>query len=209
MPQRKIINSDKNRKINFSLVISILALCLSVFSAGYNIYYDRPRLNGGVQQVMKMHLLNPTTGLDVTQFIVYLEINNSGKIPIELNDYKLEVDYGEGYNILKRVYGVDNLADSINFLIGMNTKIPNLKSQLIYSNGQIIQPGSSIKGFIIFWGDSSFNLKWTKRYKLKCVDVNKNEYVLITKFEDLMNTYLFQEKTGINISPLDEWRKSQ
>jgi len=160
----------------------------------YNYISNQPKIIGRLFTVVP----GAWQEKNMTTYLCYLYLTNQRKAAVHLLDYDLEVDFGEGFNKLNRVYGLGNRKD-INFfdMSGKQIVIPDFHKQLIYNKDSLVQFGIPIHGFIMFAGDASYYGKKAKRYRLTCIDAFGKKHIVVTKPEDFGNLYLLQDLTGI------------
>ena len=160
----------------------------------YKLYTEKPKIEGRI--LTAWHgVQNESTGknLDWTYYFVYPAITNSGTRPIHILDYELEIDFGDGFKKIPRVYAVDQIKNwNFDFL-----KIDDFNEKLIYLKDGKLTHGKILHGFIVFGiGDGSFHQKKSKTYKLICIDVFNKKHEIIQKADSINDRLTFFQLSG-------------
>jgi hypothetical protein len=163
-------------------------------------YLNRPKIKGRIFEVIRAEwrykqpdangmLINKENSV----FWVYVYLTNYHENSLHILDYKCEVDFGEGFVRLKRVYG-----DFSKYLPPILTvklskyegrrevQIKNIGQHMLYKNPEPIQFGSFIHGLVMFAGDLSLHTKEIKKIRFSCLDVFKKEHVLNATYKEFV-----------------------
>lgn len=182
-------------------LIATLALLLSIYSIWQQYDNRRSKLVGGVRAVLKSNFGSTDRMTNIqteyTLFCLYLQLTNTGKVPIDIN-----------------MISVDALQDGAMHTLIMKTRIKdlfdNMKDSIVENESDLIShlilrvsnidPGKSIEGFYICLGNPNWNFEYTKRFQIHCWDKLENEYVLDCDMLDDNATLpleIVQERTGV------------
>lgn len=167
----------------------------------HNIITNRPKIVGKVLQIMTSEWQNPKFQKPKTAIFIYMYLVNKRKNPVHILDYEVEIDLGNGFERLQRVYGTKNLAqptfESEEYLISM----PNLNENLINSKNIYSEYGVPIHGFALFASDRShIDIKGKiKKIKVTCLDAFNNRHIVKGSPSDFVNLIYLQDISGIEI----------
>lgn len=131
-------------------------------------------------------------------------LTNYHKKSISIVDYELEVDFGDGYVKLDRVYG--DISKILPEVIPVKTNLgditlKNFGKHLLYKNSPPVRYGRFNHGFVMFVGDPSLKNKKAKKLKFTCIDVFNQRHIIENRFETLFNLNLLLEILDIAESP--------
>jgi hypothetical protein len=179
-------------------------------------YLDKPRVKVNLFNIVTGGWTNVTEGVltKMTAFWVYLYLTNAHKNATQVVDYELEVDYGEGYKKMERVYGMVNklmanvakvhgglTADIFKDAgtgLGKSLDLTIMAKHLLYKSSKPIQFGDFVHGFVMFSGDPSLHGKRIRRARLTCIDIFKRRYSVETKPKEFPNLGLWYEAMGVD-----------
>ena len=165
----------------------------------YDRWTSKPRIEGKILNVMIGRMPNPEQqGKYLTSFLVFLYLTNLRKSSVHMLDYEIEIDPGQGFERLKRVYGIDKNSEWAFFdSSGEKVDIKNFQNNLIYKKPNPVEFGSLYLGHILFAGEESLYKKKIKRYKVTCIDALGGKHRFVSTPKEFCNLYLLQELAGI------------
>jgi hypothetical protein len=160
----------------------------------YVVLDDRPKLKGTIMNVI---VGTSNERGPQTVYSLYPYIANYSKNDIELLDFQLEIDFGEGYipmekNLIQSDLQEFRFSDSEN----NELKIPNWPAKQIYNKSLVAEFGQPLHGFISFKGPIENYNKSEKSFKLICMDVNGEQYIFRSD-QTKMNLFLWKELAGV------------
>jgi hypothetical protein len=168
-------------------------------------YLNRPKIRGKIFNVISAEWSNPLLGIHKASFWVYVYLTNYHRNSISLVDYEFEIDFGNGYVKLERVYG--DISTALPSIVtvkddkGKDIQLKNLGSHLLYKNSRPVQYGQFIHGFVMFAGDLSLHHQKPLRVKFTCIDVFSNRHVICARKEEFINFNLLLELLDTASSP--------
>lgn len=141
----------------------------------YDDIMARPKITGTIRTVLVGKSQLDRT--DRTSFLVYAFLVNKRRAPVAIWDYELELNSGNGFERVARVYGeVPNLTFTTNS--GKNIDL-KLRENMICRRNTTSQFGVPTEGFVLFAGDPSLKEKRIKRYRLTCVDAFGKRHLIV------------------------------
>ncbi len=171
-----------------ALVISIISVLVALSAFLYTWRTNKPRIKGRLNHV----LFAPLDAGDVTitspftAFMVHMTLTNLGRYPVFIEDYKLEIDRGGGYENINRLTRIRGFPD---FSVGHESiKLKNWRDWLIYYPLKAVEFGSPLSGMAVFYSTepySEFNANIVK-YRCTALDVFGKEH----KFETAPNDFI-------------------
>ncbi len=190
----------------------ILTLSVMVALSGwakffYDMFTNKPKIDGRVFNVIIGIMPHPNIpNKTLTSFLVYLYLTNKRKNSAHILNYELEIDLGEGFKEVDRVYGIQNVQNWGFSSQTHSIDIPNLAEKLIYSKVKPVEYGSINQGFVLFASpkpQSDFiNAGKAVTYKVTCLDVFGNRHKIVSSPDKFMNLFLLQDMAGIKLTPL-------
>jgi len=198
-------------KINTTtiLIISILVALSGWGTFIYNITTSTPKISGQIFTVIIGQMDNPENPSEkLTSFMAYLYLTNERKNSVHILDYELEVDSGNGFEKLLRVYGVQNVKNW-DFSGGTHSiEIPDFNQKLIYAENKPVEYGSPLHGFVVFASKkpqkSFIESGHIYKYKVTVIDAFQKKHEIISSTDKLPNLYLLQDLAGIKLTPLEK-----
>jgi hypothetical protein len=158
---------------------------------------NRPRVRGKIINVIRAEWRNEKLGIHQTAFWVYVYLTNYHKNAISLLDYECEIDFGQGYAKLERVYGDVSKAMpetlTVKGFTGQEFQLSSLGQHLLYKSTEPVRFGRFKHGFVMFAGDLSFHDKKEKKVRFACIDVFNRKHVLEARFDEYFNVNLLLE----------------
>jgi hypothetical protein len=138
-------------------------------------------------------------------FCPYVSITNQHDNSIYILDYKLEIDFGQGFERLKRAYGEVTVGMPDPFVFttaaGERVEIPKFGEKLIYKKNKPVRYGEYIHGFVMFAAEPARKDQKWKRMRITAIDVFDQEHSLTVGPEVFkkMEWYLFTEIIGAKV----------
>jgi len=180
----------KNKK-NYSLFVSLVAIIVS--SSGWLVFFytnniNQPSINAKVFQVMQGKMIDPENSTKtISVFTFYICLTNIGHYPMEVLNYDIQVNQGNGFKKLDRLYNIQNINPIFTSDL-YNIDLTNLPDKLIYLNHNSISYGEARHGFILFGSrEETMNISKIIEYKITITDVYKNTYTTITIPDEFIN----------------------
>lgn len=160
----------------------------------YLVYFNKSNITGDILFGMRgMMQFNGSTNKPIILYLIYPILTNKGKNAISIYDYELEIDFGLGYQRIKKIHKWDNLG---NIDLG-DLQAPDFLSQLILNKDPLIKHGHLLHGFIGFAiEDVSYVSKSTLKYKLTCIDAFGSKHVIEKLSSKINNHHIFYNLTG-------------
>lgn len=160
----------------------------------YKVYSERPKIEGRI--LAAWHGLQSSfdnKNFNFTTYFVYPTISNSGTRPIHILDYQLEIDFGEGFEKIPRLYAVDQINNwKFDFLM-----IDGFEKKMIYLKDGKLSHGKLLHGFIVFGiNDSTFHQRKSIVYKLICIDVFNTKHEIVQLADSINDRLTFLQLSG-------------
>jgi len=188
----------------FALTVS--AIIGAVVGVGATVlterYYRRPKITGWVNDIMEatLHLvsLDPKIKPVVKHlFLPFILMTNRADNKINIIDFELDVDYGEGFVKMDKFFGsaATNLPKPI--VSALNTggtlSIPDPNKFVLVRGQTAVGFGQLVYGFVPFVGDVALQSKKWQRIKVTCIDIFEERHELLRKVGDERNINLLAD----------------
>jgi len=162
-------------------------------------YFGRPKV--------RAYFINMSIGtmnigdIQRTLFAPYVYITNHRHNSVTILNYEMEIDFGDGFVKLGRLYGLQmNWPEPFEGQTETDIiRIPKFKDKLIYANPATVSFGEIIKGFLAFVDEPSTRDLKVRRIKLTCIDALQKRHVTISSPEKYPPIYLFYDLVGANV----------
>lgn len=185
-------------------MIAIL-VALSGWATLYYLWYtSTPRVTGRIMGAMMGDMPNPKPPPQtLTAFNLYVYLTNSRKSTVHLLDYELEVDVGNGYEKIDRVYGAHSVPNWTFESPTHTIRIPDYPQKLIYAQSEPVRYGVPLHGFVLFASRKPQAEYATrlKTFRLTCIDAFQNRHEITARPSDLPDILLLQDLAGIKLTP--------
>jgi hypothetical protein len=193
-----LIDSTELLGLLLSAVLAILLTFIVQF------YLNRPKVKGGVFGIVQGEWKSHDSGMETRKsfFWPYVYLTNQHRNAVWPLDYEFEVNFGEGYVKLERLYGDISgvFPETITATISAKgdsgskpLKMQNLSKQLLYVKSKPIQFGDFLHGFVMFTGDRELQTRTIVRVKFTCIDAFQNRHTFEADQEKLLSLALFSE----------------
>lgn len=161
----------------------------------YESYTDKPKIKGKIIGVVSGGMLHK--GQMLTVFLVYLYLSNMRKGKIHIIDYELEMDRGNGYEKMERVYGFHKMEN----LVFENGSLEKIGEKILWSGKQPLEYGVPMHGFVVFASKKPHKefRNLIDKFKITCVDVFGNKHKIISK-TPLPSIHLLEDLVGTNLN---------
>jgi hypothetical protein len=169
-------------------------------------WLNAPKIRGGIYGIVHgdWNFSKTETNLkaEKTFFCPYVYLTNQHRNAIWPLDYECEVDCGEGYVKLERVYGdltqlfpptMDMDASLRSVWEGKPLEIHVMKNHVLYAKAKAIRYGEMLQGFVMFSGDLQLSGKTVLRAKFTCIDAFQKRHTFEAGREEFLNAALFYE----------------
>jgi hypothetical protein len=150
--------------------------------AAYTYQYlsDRPKIKVKLLNVMRGRFKNPKNpSEDLTSFMLFIYLTNLRKNAVHIKDYILEVDDGNGFKRMKKIYG--DLSHFDFTCADGEIQIPNFEQGLIYKISKPVEFGVPYYGYLFFGGDPKYYDAEIKRFRITCIDVLDHKHETTAK----------------------------
>jgi nucleoside phosphorylase len=177
--------------LTLSGVIAVIATYL------VQTYLAKPRI--------KIVIFNMSTGIlsfnqkpEYALFTIYVYITNQHHNAVHILDYELNIDFGEGFTRLKRIYQIhQGWPDPYRTETDTDfVEIPDFTKKLIYANPRPVSYGDILKGFVAFGGDTTLHGRKARRIRFTCIDAFQKRHTVVTTPEKYLEPLLFYEFVG-------------
>jgi hypothetical protein len=186
----------------FTLILSgVIAFIVSYVTQWY---FARPKIKAAIFNV-SMGQLTYTSDSKISNYTLitpYVYITNHRQNAIFIFDYEMDIDFGDGFVKLQRIYG-----RAIPWPEPYTTETPterisisNFADKLIYASPKMVAFGEIIKGFVPFGGDPSLHGKTIKRIKFTCVDALQNRHTSKLTPKMYLNHFLFHDLVDATVT---------
>ncbi|MBN2412032.1 hypothetical protein JXQ31_10105 [candidate division KSB1 bacterium] len=166
----------------------------------YNFYTNKPKIKGQILNLMTSEWDNPQFQKPKRAIFLYIYLINVRKNPVNILDYELEIDLGNGYERVIRVYGAQNMEQPTFKSNEHEIKIPNLNEKIIYKKDSLLTYGLPLHGFALFATDrSQKELEKIIKLKLTCIDAFNNRHIIKSSPKQFSNIIFLQDLAGIKI----------
>jgi hypothetical protein len=156
-----------------ALIISVISVLIAFSAFLYTWRSNRPHVKGRLNHVLFAPLDAGDAAITspITAFLVHMTLTNVGRYPVFIEDYKLEVDRGGGYESVNRLTRIRGFPD---FSIGRDSiRLKNWREWLIYYPLKAVEFGSPLSGMAVFYSTEPYD-KFTaniSKYRLTALDV--------------------------------------
>jgi hypothetical protein len=159
-------------------------------------YLNRPKVRGRVFEVIRAEWTfnppnEPNNRISKAAFWAYVYLTNYHRNSIRILDYELEIDFGEGFLKLNRVYGDISRVLPETLMVRISKEptareqpIKNINKHLLYKDAKPVQFGNFVHGFVMFAGDISLHEKTIQKVRFTCIDVFNRKHVLRADYKD-------------------------
>ena len=188
--------------IKTAFIISTIVALSGWGTIFYNIFTSNPKIDGRILNLMTAEMMiKPQFDKPKTILFPYLYLVNKRKNPVNILDYELYFDIGNGYERALRVYGTNKLPQPTFGGPYFEVSIPDFTKKLIYSKTTAVEYGTPLHGFALFVTDLPHEKIMDKliRVRVVCIDAFGNFHEIIYKKGQDSNIYLLQDIAGIDI----------
>ena len=159
-------------------------------------------LSGGVKNLIKSRVIRMPLADSITVYLFYLQITNTGKTPVEINYYELDVMQEGQFRSLHRIVDLNDFVGDSSFF-NLTTDVEALiKNQI--ENVSVIPNGKSASGFYLCAAKSYYwSSEFTSRVRIKCHASTNELITLETDLTDMSNYIdfsLIAAQTGVRIT---------
>lgn len=187
----------------YTLVVTTIITVFLTVTITYFVqnYLDKPKIKGRIISILNAQVTPATPFIDGQKtksfFGIYVYLTNQHKNDIAIIDYKLELDFGEGYISIPRLYqslrkflpnpfrGKDENGKTFTFY--------DLAKHSLIKKTDTVKYGTYIHGLAVFLGDSSLGQKKIQRLKFTSIDVFDRKHVIENKKEEVRPPYVLYE----------------
>lgn len=187
----------------FALTLSAVIAVLLTFVVQN--YLNQPKIRGSVFNVLAGEWSNPVMGIHKTAFWPYVYLTNYHQNAIYPLDYEFEVDFGEGYVRLDRVYGdLDKILPEVMSFTNLadgkeEIQIRNLGKHALYKTAKPVQYGDFLHGLVMFAGAIELHKKTMRTVRFTCIDVFGKRHTIEADLKKFLNWNLFLELLGVSV----------
>ena len=193
----------------YSEIIAVISILVALSGWGkiiYDWFTSKPKIKGQIFNVIIGDMPDPNDPTrTLTTFNLYLYLTNTRKNTVHILDYELEVDTGDGYEKVERVYGAHKVQNWSFHSETYNIKIPDYPKKLITAQAKPVEYGIPLHGFVLFASRKPSKLfkQHIKRFRVTCIDAFGNRHKIVSS-KQFPNLYLLQDLAGIEITPKKE-----
>lgn len=173
-------------------------------------YLSAPKIRGGIYGIMRGtgSFLESRTKGKKAFFLPYIYLTNQHRNAVLPLDYEFEIDLGEGYVKLERVYGdyrkmfprtFEGMIQVKPTDIERQLDIRTLGNHILFTKAKPIRYGDMLRGFVVFTGDHALRNKPIHRAKFTCIDTFQRRHTFKVSHEKFLNPDLFYEL--VELSP--------
>ncbi len=185
----------------FTLILSGVIAFIVTYITQY--YLVRPKIKVAIFNMSVGQLGYDLNNVhhEHTFYAPYIYVTNHHQSSVFMLDYSMEIDFGEGFTKLDRIYDPNFpypepfKGETANEII----LIPKFGTKLIYAAPQAVSFGEIIKGFLAFVGPPSFYGKEILRIKFSCTDALQKTHTTEVTPKDYLSVSLFYALVGATV----------